>query len=138
MKKITAESPPGRRILYVEEDDDSREMLALKLEMDGYAVSTAPSIAEALMLGKRERFDLYILDGGYNDGSGIDLCRQIRADDSVTPIIFYSGFAYPSDIEAGIDAGAQAYLTKPMGIYTICQTIAGLVSSPVEAQATAH
>lgn len=123
-----------RRILNIEDDQDSRVMLALTLENAGYAMSSANSVAEGLNLARLERFDLIILDVRFNDGSGVDLCRQIRAFDSLIPIIFYSGSAYPSDIAAGLAAGAQQYLTKPMGIYTIHQTIAGLLNEAKNAR----
>jgi DNA-binding response OmpR family regulator len=133
MKTIASDYAPPKRILYVEENDDSRQMLAITLENAGYAVSTADSIANGLSVTRRERFDLYILENSYRDGSGLNLCRQIRADDPFIPIIFYSSQAYPSDIKAGMAAGAQDYLVQPMGIYSIAETIAGLLTSPVVA-----
>ncbi len=128
MKTIGSKGATPRRILYVEDHDDSREVLVLMLENAGYAVSTANSIADGLSLVNREHFDLYILDSKFEDGSGLDLCRQIRAYDPVTPIIFYSSLAFSSDIEAGLAAGAQQYLSKPMGIYMISQTIGELLT----------
>jgi DNA-binding response OmpR family regulator len=125
-----------KRILYIEDDQDSREMLVWMLKKAGYAMSTATSVAEGCSLAMFEPFDLIILDVRFNDGSGIDLCRQIRVFDPFTPIIFYSGSAYPSDIAAGLAAGAQQYLTKPMGIYTIHQTIAGLLNEAKSARVT--
>jgi DNA-binding response OmpR family regulator len=125
--KIREFAPPGR-ILYIEDDQDSREMLAWIHEKDGYTLRTATSVAEGYSLARFERFDLMILDVTLDDGSGIDLCRQIRVFDPHTPIIFYSASAYPSDIAAGLAAGAEQYLTKPMGIYTIRQTIAELLT----------
>ncbi len=128
MKTIGSEGVPNKRILYVEDHEDSRQMLALLLKNAGYTVSTAASIADGLSLTKREQFDLYILDSRFADGSGIELCLQIRAIDPLTPIVFYSSAAYQVDIAAGLAAGAQAYLIKPKGIYTIMQTIAGLLT----------
>jgi two-component system, OmpR family, response regulator len=138
MTTIVSDYAPPKRILYVEENDDSREMLVLTLEQAGYAVSTAGSVADGLSLISRERFDLYILDNSYSDSRVLNLCRQIRADDPMIPIIFYSSSAYPSDIKAGMAAGAQDYLIQPMGIYTITQTIAGLLTSPASAQEPAY
>ena len=138
MKPRAFECVTPRRLLYVEEQEDSRDMLVLLLENAGYAMNTATSIDGCLRLIERQSFDLYILDTRYNDGSGLELCRQIRAFDPVTPIVFYSGAARPSDIAAGLKAGAQEYLTKPMGLYTICQTIGELLTetenTPVELQ----
>ncbi|MBI3652182.1 MAG: response regulator [Acidobacteria bacterium] len=133
MKAKTTEATPPGRILYVEDHQDSREMLTLILETAGYEVSTADSLADGVRLADGELFDLYILDSRYDDGSGLDLCRQIRARDPLTPIIFYSGLAYPADIAAGIAAGAQHYLTKPLGILTMNQTIAKLFANPATA-----
>src|ERR1041385_8302277 len=138
MKPVAFECATPRRLLYVEEDKDSRVMLVVLLENAGYKVMIATSMTEGLSLSHLERFDLIILDSQFADGSGVDLCRQIRLLDPLTPIIFYSGAAYPSDIAAGLGAGAQQYLTKPMGLYTICQTIGELLTEtenmPVELQ----
>jgi DNA-binding response OmpR family regulator len=138
MKTKVSKGTTARRILYVEDHKDSREMLVLMLDNAGYAMSTATLMAEGLSLAIREPFDLFILDSGFADGSGLDLCRQIRAFDPLTPIIFYSSLAYPTDIAAGLAAGAQEYLIKPMGIYTITQTIAELLieakNAPVDPQ----
>jgi DNA-binding response OmpR family regulator len=128
LKTISREFAPPSRILYIEDDQDSREMLVWMLKKAGYALRTATSVAEGCSIAKFETFDLIILDVRFNDGSGIDLCRQIRVFDPFTPIIFYSGSAYPSDIAAGLAAGAQQYLTKPMGIYTINQNIAEMLA----------
>ncbi len=116
-------SQERERILYVEDNEDSREMLTVVLEMAGYRMATAESVATGLSLARLERFDLYILDSRFEDGTGLDLCRSIRAFDPDTPIIFYSSDAYARDIKAGLEAGAQYYLTKPAGIYDIEQTI---------------
>jgi DNA-binding response OmpR family regulator len=131
MKPIAFECATPRRLLYVEDHQDSREMLVVILENAGYKVMTAGSMTEGLDKIRREHYDLIILDSRFADGSGVDLCLQIRVFDPLTPIIFFSGSAYPSDIAAGLAAGAQQYLTKPMGLYTICQTIAGLLTMVV-------
>jgi DNA-binding response OmpR family regulator len=104
----------------------------------GYVVDTATSIADGMDLYKQKHFDLCILDSRFADGTGIELCRQLRALDPRKPIIFYSGAGYATDIAAGLAAGAQEYLTKPLGLYTIAQTIARLLTDvkmvPVKVQ----
>jgi DNA-binding response OmpR family regulator len=67
----------------------------------------------ALRLMERERFGLYVLDGGLRNLKGPTLCEQIRATDAHVPIVIFSGHASASDIEAGMLAGANAYLVKP-------------------------
>ncbi len=126
-----------KRILYVEDHEDSRAMLVILLGQAGYEVATATNVAEGLSLARRERFDLYLLDSRFRDGDGIDLCRRVRAFDSDTPIVFYSSAAYERDIKAGIAAGAQHYLIKPTDIYNIEQTLAGAIGMAPKARAYA-
>ncbi|HEX5736113.1 MAG TPA: response regulator [Blastocatellia bacterium] len=116
----------GRRkhILCADDHEDTRTMIACWLDMCGYEVTTAGSIAESLPLTERGGFDLLILDGWYPDGRGVDLCEQIRRFDSHTPILFLSALAYADDIAKGMNAGAQAYLTKPVDMDVLEQTIA--------------
>ncbi len=115
-----------KHVLCADDHEDTRIVMSLLLEMYGYRVTTADSIIEALPLTKKGGFDLFILDGVYPDGWGVDLCEQIRGFDSNTPIVFLSGLAYASDIAKGMNAGAQAYLTKPVDLDVLEQTIAGL------------
>ena len=101
------------RVLCVEDDEDTREMLEVRLGLSDYEAVVAPDAGAALRLMERERFDLYVLDGGLRGVNGLSLCEQIRAADARAPIIIFSGHAFASDIEAGIRAGANAYLIKP-------------------------
>ncbi|HYP27687.1 MAG TPA: response regulator [Blastocatellia bacterium] len=124
-----------KRILYVDDNEDSCEMITVLLEIGGYEVATAHTVDDGLSRAKLEQFDLYVMDNRFPDGTGVDLCRLIRASDEDTPIIFYSGAAYPYDIKEGLDAGAQCYLTKPSGIYDIERTITGLLAGTGEVMA---
>lgn len=128
MKTRAGVSGTRQRILYIEQSEECRDMLATLLDRAGYAVATAATATEGMILARRERFDLLILESQYPDGHGANLCRQIRAFDSETPILFYSSSAYDHDIADGMAAGAQGYLTKPEGLLIIEQTIAGLLA----------
>ena len=103
----------ANRVLCVEDDEDTREMLKVKLELFDFEAVVAPDADTALNLLGRERFSLYLIDGGMQDAAGQSLCSQIRAADARAPIVIFSGHARVSDIEAGIRAGANAYLVKP-------------------------
>jgi DNA-binding response OmpR family regulator len=105
----------SNRILCVEDDEDTREMLTLKfkLGLSDFEAVIAPDVDAALRLIERERFSLYVLDGGLRGDSGLSLCERIRASDARTPIVIFSGHASASDIDAGMFAGANAYLVKP-------------------------
>lgn len=100
-------------VLCVEEDEDSREMLSLLLKhwrIEAKAVGTA---TQALSMIQAERFDLYLLDTQLPDLDGFELCRRMRSLDPHTPILFFTGAAYESDKQKGIEAGASAYVAKP-------------------------
>lgn len=102
-----------KRVLCVDDDADTRDMLQLKLMMSDFEAVVAPDTETALRLMEHERFSLYVLDGGLRDAWGLSLCEEIRAADASTPIVIFSGCASASDIEAGMLAGANAYLVKP-------------------------
>ncbi|HEX8151328.1 MAG TPA: response regulator [Pyrinomonadaceae bacterium] len=103
----------AKRVLCVEDDADTRDMLRYKLGMSDFEAVIAPDVDAALRLMERERFSLYVLDGGLRGVKGLSLCERIRAADPLTPIVIFSGRAFESDIEAGMLAGATAYLVKP-------------------------
>jgi DNA-binding response OmpR family regulator len=125
-----------KQILYVEDHEDSRQLLTLMLGLVGYEVATASTTAEALSLARLQWFDLYILESWLPDVSGVELCRQIHAFDAETPIMFYSSAAYDKDIAAGLAAGAQRYLVKPMDIYIIKEAVAQLLMDGAEMEAS--
>ena len=103
----------AHRVLCVEDDEDTRDMLKTMLGFSDLEGVGAPNVGVALRLMEHQRFDLYILDGGLRGVNGLSLCEQIRASDARAPIIIFSGNALASDIEAGMHAGANAYLVKP-------------------------
>jgi len=106
-------SKPRPRVLCVDDDEDSRVMLVTLLKhafIEAKAVGTA---AQALSLIQAEHFDLYMLDGWLPEIDGFELCRRLRAFDSCTPILFFSGAAYETDKKKGIEAGADDYVIKP-------------------------
>ena len=88
-------------------------MMQVLLDHYGYEAVIAASASDALESARFGGLALCILDHWSTESNGIELCKQIRAFDSDTPIMFYSGAAYEADIRQGLDAGAQAYLVKP-------------------------
>ena len=105
--------PTKRRILCVDDDEDTCFMLSHLLKRENYEVTTAKSVSEALQLAQNESFNLYILDEWFPVDAGLVLCRKLREFDPHTPIIFYSGAAFDSDKEEALHAGAQAFVAKP-------------------------
>lgn len=106
-------SKPQTRLLYVDYDDDSREMLKLLLAISQINVTAVASAESALSLIDAERFDMFLLDSWLADTDGFELCRMMRKSHPNTPVLFFSGAAYESDKRRGMEAGASAYLCKP-------------------------
>jgi two-component system, OmpR family, response regulator VicR len=99
-------------ILFVEDDATIAMGVEYSLKQDGFQVSLAYRLEEARDLLKRSPFDLVLLDLGLPDGSGFELCKEIRAAGN-TPIIILSVHDEESSIVLGLDLGADDYLTKP-------------------------
>jgi len=106
-------SPERHRILCAEDDKDTRELLTTMLGCAGLGAVAVPTAAEALRLMESERFGLYVIDGELPGVGGLSFCEQIRRADKVTPVVFFTGRAYEEDREAGLRAGADAYVVKP-------------------------
>lgn len=115
------------RIVCVDDDVDTCEMMCILLGKAGYDVLSATSVKDGLSLIKYSGCDLILLDSRFPDGTGIEMCRMIRAFDSKTPILFYSGISGDSEIEGAMRAGAQGYLVKPCSIQRLEQTISRLL-----------
>jgi CheY-like chemotaxis protein len=113
MTAMASTSIARRRILCVDDDEDTRNMMNVLLGNYGYEAVIAASVSDALESARSGGLALCILDHWLTESNGIELCQQIRAFDSNTPIMFYSGAAYKADIDKGLAAGAQAYLVKP-------------------------
>src|SRR5919112_3311 len=105
--------PTQRRILCVDDDEDTCFMLTHLLGQENYKVATVKTVSEALQLAQNESFNLYIFDEWFPREAGLGLCRKVREFDPHTPIIFYSGAAFDSDRDEALCAGAQAFVTKP-------------------------
>jgi DNA-binding response OmpR family regulator len=104
---------PKGRILCVDDDKDTLEMMTSLLGYEDYEVVQAQTVAEGLALAIADNFDLILLDFVFADGTGIELCRMIRETGVPAPILFYSGMALKEDIDQALSAGAQGFLIKP-------------------------
>ena len=117
------------RVLYIEDHEDTRELVTLVLEQKNYEVVTGSTIESGVTLAGSQQFDLYLLDSWLPDGSGLDLCRQIREFDKATPILFYSAAAFEIDRDLALRCGAQGYLVKPSQPSELCNLVTSLIES---------
>lgn len=115
-----------KRVLCVDDNQETCELTEIMLDRAGYAVTTVDSMAAALTVLKRQKFDLIILETRLYDGSGLDLCSQIRSFDCQTSIVFHSADARQIKVRAAVAAGANDYLCKPNGWLRLVETVRGL------------
>jgi DNA-binding response OmpR family regulator len=102
----------GTRILSVEDDERIRTAVKLALEDEGWAVEEADTGEEALNAFQRQPADVVLIDIMLPGIDGFDVCRAIRRVSDV-PIVMVTARADTHDVVAGLEAGADDYLTKP-------------------------
>jgi two-component system alkaline phosphatase synthesis response regulator PhoP len=102
----------GKKVLIVDDDTKIVELVKLYLNRDGYGVLTAFEGKEALRLARESHPDLIVLDIMLPGINGLDITRTLRAESSV-PIILLTAKTTEQDRIAGLDLGADDYVTKP-------------------------
>ncbi|MEM7347466.1 MAG: response regulator [Chloroflexota bacterium] len=114
------------KILYIEDDSDSRALIKRTLEYDGYKVSVAPSGASGLVQAKRQRPHLILLDIYMPDLDGHEVTRCLRQLDATkdTPILIISASSDAHDRRTGKNAGCVDYIIKPIDVDLISEQVA--------------
>jgi DNA-binding NarL/FixJ family response regulator len=104
------------QILVIEDDEQTRENLELILQMEGFAVRSAPNGRLGLNLARRERPDLIVCDVGLPELDGHGLLRELRDDVKTAdvPFIFLTARGERHEQRAGMNLGADDYLCKPI------------------------
>ena len=103
------------KILIAEDEPDIRDLVAFTLRFAGYEVVAANNGEEAVQVASREFPDLILLDVRMPRMTGYDACRAIKANPELKdiPVVFLSAKGQESEIQTGLDAGAEEYLLKP-------------------------
>ena len=102
----------GKRILIVDDDKKTVELVRLYLTRDGHKVTTAYDGVEALKLAREQHPDLIVLDLMLPGMSGLEICRTLREESDV-PIIMLTARSTDEDKLSGLGIGADDYVTKP-------------------------
>jgi CheY-like chemotaxis protein len=115
-------------ILLVDDHTDTVITLGALLRNLGYEVACAETVKQALQLAKESKFDLLVSDIGLPDGSGHDLMRQIRAQQSIAGIAL-SGFGMEDDLEKSRAVGFTDHLIKPVNVNRLQATLREIARS---------
>lgn len=103
------------KIVIAEDERDIRDLIAFTLRFAGYEIAAAANGEEAVELAEKENPDLILLDVRMPRMTGYDACRAIKSNPALvdTPVVFLSAKGQESEIETGMEVGAEEYLLKP-------------------------
>jgi DNA-binding response OmpR family regulator len=114
-------------VLVVDDDPSLRMLCRINLELDGYRVVEAASVAEARDALAREPVAAMLLDVHLGEGDGRDLLRELRAEGTAPPVALLTGSV---SIDESVRRLADAVLGKPFGLDELTQTVARLARQP--------
>jgi two-component system phosphate regulon response regulator PhoB len=108
----------SQKILIIEDEPDIRKTLEYNISREGYEVACASSLSEGRQKLESASFSLLLLDLMLPDGSGLDLCRELKQDKSLSsmPVIILTAKDDEVDKVVGFELGADDYVTKPFSV----------------------
>ena len=112
------------QILITEDDEKLNHGIRLALKGEDYFFFQCRTLAEARQVIRQQQLSLILLDVNLPDGSGIDLVRELRRDQNQTPIILITVNSMELDVVAGLEAGANDYITKPFSLMVLRARVA--------------
>ena len=117
------------RILLVEDQEMNRDMLSRRLRKRGYEVEIAVDGAEGLEKARADAPDLILMDMSLPVMDGWEATRLLKADDATRaiPVVALTAHAMSTDREKALEAGCDAYETKPVELPRLLETIAKLI-----------
>jgi DNA-binding response OmpR family regulator len=113
------------KILIAEDDQDIRELIVLTLQFHGFEVTSAEDGAAAVDIAPSIPFDLILMDVRMPRMTGYEACRKLKAMEATRdiPIIFLSAKGQETEIQTGLEAGAEQYILKPFAPDVLVHTI---------------
>ena len=122
---VSVQPPSSSTVLLIEDNADSREMMAMLLGMLGYPVLEAPNGNEGLRVAQREQPAIAVVDIGLPDLDGYEVARQLRADPQLRgmTLIALTGYGQDADRKRALAAGFDSHLVKPLDMDVLVKTI---------------
>lgn len=119
------------RILVADDDRDIRELVVARLELSGHEVVAYADGSDVLDVLRAGGIDLALLDVSMPGQSGVEICREVRADLQLQqlPVILLSARAQDQDVALGLDAGATDYIVKPFSPRALLERVEGALVS---------
>jgi DNA-binding response OmpR family regulator len=117
-------------VLVVEDDPVILRLLEVNFEMEGFRVLLAHDGADAVEVTRRERPDVVVSDVMMPGTSGLDLVEALKGDPDTAaiPVVMLSAKAQAADVQAGLEAGADDYITKPFEPVDLVDRVNGLLA----------
>lgn len=117
--------PELKKIVVVEDEPDTAEMLAEMMRLSGYQVFKTNGGSRAIALISEQKPAAVVLDVMMPDLSGLDVMQYMHKDPRLAaiPVVIVSAKGLPADIKVGLDAGAAYYLTKPVAYLDLQEAV---------------
>ncbi|HUP68930.1 MAG TPA: response regulator [Acidimicrobiales bacterium] len=117
------------RVLVVDDDPVIQNLLRVNFEMEGYEVIVASDGVEGLERARRDAPDVVVCDIMMPRMDGLTVAREMKADPATAgiPILLLSAKAQQADVQAGVDAGADDYVTKPFDPLNLLERVGALL-----------
>lgn len=124
-------------ILLLEDEQAIADTILYAFETDGYSVKHVSTCGEALVLLREEAFDFAIFDVGLPDGTGFDLCKEVRTFSQV-PVLFLTARADEIDRVVGLEIGGDDYVTKPFSPRELVARVKAILRRSIGGAASNH
>lgn len=115
------------KLFLLEDEEHLAFTLEFNLVQEGYQVDVCTTLHEARARLDGHRYDVLILDVMLPDGTGLDLCAEMRTQGDFTPVIFLTARGRSEDIVRGLEVGADHYITKPFSLDELFARIAAIL-----------
>jgi CheY-like chemotaxis protein len=123
---------PKPKVTIVDDDRDTRELLSLALESEGFEVTAAANGLRLIASLQLKRPDVILMDVNMSWIDGFELCKAVKKNEQFRdiPVVFVSGRGESEDKRRGQEAGAADYFVKPLDLNALIKRLRQLIPSP--------